>query len=426
MKAIFRWTILGVPVAVVTGLLVALFLWLLDKVTALHWANPWLLYLLPVTGILVWFLYKKAGKNISAGNTLLLSEIRQPSTGVPARMAPMVLLGTLLTHLAGGSAGREGTAVQMGGSFAGWFGKRFKLNPADGKALLVCGIAAGFAAVFGTPFAATVFALEILPARPGRRTAIPGPALVSFPYLLPCVTSALLADFCCSFTGIHHTVYHVAVRETGTPSGFIHLDWLLLGKAAIMGIVSGLVALLFIRLGHVVKATSRFFKRIPWLFPFAGGCVIIILVFVIGRTDYLGLGVIHPDPDMVSVVSSFSPGGADTLSWFWKLLFTVVTIGTGFKGGEVTPLFFIGAALGNSMAGMTGAPVDLMAALGFIAVFAGATNTPFACIIMGIELFGGQEVLYYGLACLLAWYFSGSKGIYDPANGNRQLAGTLD
>lgn len=426
MKAIMRWTVFSVPLAAITGSMVALFLWLLDQVTAIRWANAWLLYLLPLIGVLVWFLYKRAGKKIEQGNTLLLAEITEPSSGVPGRMAPMVLAGTLLTHLGGGSAGREGTAVQMGGSIAALLGRWFRVDKEDLKALLTCGIAAGFAAVFGTPFAAVIFALEVLPALKSRWPGFAAPALSSFRYFIPCLAAALLADLCCSAYGIHHTVYSVAVPDLGSyPFASIHLNWLLLGKAALMGIFAGLAAMVFTHLSHAIRSTNRLFHRTPWLFPFAGGCLVIAGTLALGTPDYLGLGVTSPDPGAVSILSTFKGGGAETFSWLWKLLFTAVTIGTGFKGGEVTPLFFIGAALGNTVAGMTGAPVDLMAALGFIAVFAGATNTPFACIIMGVELFGGQEVLYYAVACLLAWFCSGPKGIYDPGKINKPLEETI-
>ena len=169
---------------------------------------------------------------------------------------------------------------------------------------------------------------------------------------------------------------------------------------------------MFSELSHTIKNYSNRFIKIKWLIPAIGGVIIIALTFALGTRDYLGLGVTNPDPGAVSIVSSFTSGGAGYLSWLWKIIFTAITIGMGFKGGEVTPLFFIGAALGNTIAAFTGAPVDLMAGLGFIAVFAGATNTPIACTIMGIELFGGDYTLYYAIACFTAYYFSGHSGIY--------------
>ncbi|MCW3107316.1 MAG: voltage-gated chloride channel protein, partial [Segetibacter sp.] len=166
----------------------------------------------------------------------------------------------------------------------------------------------------------------------------------------------------------------------------------------------------FAQLSHFLKAGAKKYIKNQWLIPVAGGIAVIAISYALGTFDYLGLGVTNSDG--VSIVSSFSPGGADYFSWFWKLLLTAITLGTGFKGGEVTPLFFIGAALGNTLASLSGAPVDLFAGLGFIAVFAGATNTPLACTVMGVELFGADNVLFYAVACFTAYYFSGHSGIY--------------
>jgi H+/Cl- antiporter ClcA len=193
---------------------------------------------------------------------------------------------------------------------------------------------------------------------------------------------------------------------------FFHFDLALLGLVILSGILFGLVALLFAMLSARVKKISHSLIKMRWMIPALGGIIIILLTFVIGNTDYLGLGVSNPNPHAVTILSCFRPGGATHFSWLWKMLFTVITLGTGFKGGEVTPLFFIGAALGNAIAWISGAPVDLMAGVGFIAVFAGATNTPVACTMMGVEIFGGEYLIYFAVACFTSYYFSGQSGIY--------------
>ncbi|RFS26954.1 voltage-gated chloride channel protein [Chitinophaga silvatica] len=395
-KYLLKWTLLVLPVSIVAGSLVALFLWLLEKATDYRLEHPWLLYLLPLAGIFIYWLYKQWGQQSAAGNNLIIDEIHQPGGGVPARMTPLILITTVITHLFGGSAGREGTAVQIGGSVAQYFASLFRLSKEDISILLTTGIAAGFGAVFGTPVTGAIFALEVLAI--GR---------IKHKGLLPCLMAAVLADFVCSAWGIHHTKYTINyITNTHIFDG-----WLLL-KVIGASIAFGLCSFMFASTTHTIQHYSNRFIAKKWLIPVAGACILILFTWILQTDDYLGLGVSNPDPNAVTIVTSFHENGATNFSWLWKLLFTAITLGTGFKGGEVTPLFFIGAALGNTIAIHTGAPVDLLAGLGFIAVFAGATNTPIACTVMGVELFGADNVLYYAVACFTAYYFSGHSGIY--------------
>lgn len=396
------WTVLIVPVSFVTGSMVALFLWLLDLATAARWQHLWLIFFLPVAGLFITFLYKKYGKSVEAGNNLIMDEIHKPGGGIPARMTPLVLLSTIITHLFGGSAGREGTAVQMGGSISSLFSKWYGIKHHDKRILLMCGMAAGFGAVFGTPVTGAIFAMEVLAI--GR---------IKYDALIPCFIASVLADITCAAYGIHHTHYKIDFIQTAaTTIPFIHFDLLLLAKAILAGVAFGLAGFFFAQLSHSIKAGARKYLKNEWLIPVVGGVAVIAISYALGTFDYLGLGVTNP-ANGVSIVSSFSAGGAQYFSWFWKLLLTAITLGTGFKGGEVTPLFFIGAALGNTLAVLSGAPVDLFAGLGFIAVFAAATNTPLACTVMGVELFGANNVLFYAVACFTAYYFSGHSGIYS-------------
>ncbi|MEI8086649.1 MAG: voltage-gated chloride channel family protein [Paludibacter sp.] len=401
-KYIVKWFFYILPVSIVVGSLVALFLWLLDLATTTRWNNGWLLYFLPIVGVAIVALYKFKGKNADAGNNLVMDEIHKAGGGIPFRMAPFILFTTVITHLFGGSAGREGTAVQIGGSVAQFFGNKMRLNNDDLRILLMTGIAAGFGAVFGTPIAGTIFALEVLAI--GR---------IKYDALLPCFFAAVLANIVCTMYGIQHTHYQINFHEQASLGLFnLKFDYKILLWVTISAILFGLTSYLFAELSHNIKRIANKYIKWKYAIPFIGGIVIIGLTFIAGTTDYLGLGVTTQSGEGSSILNAFKPGGVDTFSWMWKIIFTVVTLSTGFKGGEVTPLFFIGAALGNIIATYTGMPVDLFAALGFIAVFAGATNTPLACTLMGVELFGGEHIMYYAIACFIAYYFSGHSGIY--------------
>lgn len=399
-----KWLMLVGPVAAAIGTACALFLWSLERVTHIRFDQPWLLFLLPLAGAGVNILYARFGGNSEGGANLLMDAIHGRRQGdgtimVPRRMAPLILFATVVTHLFGGSAGREGTALQMGGSIASAFGHALRLERSDVRILLISGIAAGFSGVFGTPLAGTVFALEVLVL--GR---------MKYDALIPCMIAALIADWVCRAWGISHL--DDVVPLSALPPSMAAFDWWLMGKVALAGIAFGLASILFAELTHGIQ---HFFKRIiKWqsLRPFVGGVIVIALVYLLGTRDYLGLSVSSPDPNAVTLTSAFALHGADSLSWFWKLLFTAVTLGSGFKGGEVTPLFFIGATLGNVLAGLLNAPVDIFAALGFVAVFAGATNTPLACTIMGMELFGTEYAVYFAAASFISYICSGHSGIY--------------
>lgn len=385
----------------------AFFLWSLELVTTARQTHSWLLWLLPAGGAAIGWMYWRWGKTSDAGTRLIIDEIHQPGGGIPARMAPFVLLGTLVTHLFGGSAGREGTAVQMGGSIASaverYVLRRFRVKAlqfshVERQELLQAGIAAGFGAVFGTPVTGAVFAIEVLIVRRF--------GLIAF---LPCLLAAFVGHWTVLLWGIHHTVYP---QLDLAQLGLTHVDAITLGKVAVAAVAFGLVSALFLFCAHGISALSRRFIAIPWMRPLLGGCAVIALTLVLGTTDYLGLGVTSPTGG-VSIVSSFQDGGAHAFSWLFKLVFTTVTVGTGFKGGEVTPLFFVGAALGNTLAGLMHAPVVLFAALGFVAVFGAAANTPIACTIMGLELFGLDAALYIATACVVAFLCSGRKSLYS-------------
>lgn len=409
-----------IPMALVVGSAVAFFLWSLDAVTRVRLSYGWLVWLLPLAGALIGFVYWRWGHSSDAGTRLIIDEIHEPGGGIPSRMAPLVLGATLVTHLFGGSAGREGTAVQMGGSIASALERKVLRNflprlaallHDDRRQLLQAGMAAGFGAVFGTPFAGAIFALEVLKLRKLSVLAI-----------IPCLVAAFVADWGVAKWGAEHMAYPRVILDS---FGLAHFDVWTLAKVAAAAVCFGLASKLFLECAHAMSALVKRYIRDAWLRPVVGGCVVIVLTLVVGTQDYLGLGVIAPHGG-VSIVSSFVEPGENPLSWLFKLVFTAVTVGSGFKGGEVTPLFFIGATLGNTLSVLLHAPVPLFAALGLVAVFGAAAKTPIACTVMALELFGPDAAGYFALACFVAFLISGSKGLYTSPTPSLQKLGATE
>jgi H+/Cl- antiporter ClcA len=383
---LLKWLLLSAVVGVLAGSASAVFLMVLEAVTLYREQHFWIIALLPIGGLVIGLAYHYWGSSVVKGNNLLLEEFHSPRQIIPFKMAPLVLLGTLLTHLFGGSAGREGTAVQMGGAIADQFTRIFRLKDNDRKILLVMGISAGFASVFGTPLAGAVFALEVLLIGRMRYEAI-----------LPSFLTAVIADITCLMWPVSHTHYDIPIVPTLTA---INLLWTILA-----GILFGLTALLFSKATHFWTNIFKSYIKYAPLRPVVGGIIIAALVFASGVTKYIGLGV-------PVIVESFQQP-LMPLDFLIKILSTSFTLGAGFKGGEVTPLFYIGATLGNSLSAIIPLPMALLAGMGFTAVFSGATNTPIACTLMGIELFGVESGVFIGVSCVIAYLFSGHSGIYS-------------
>ncbi len=389
-SAIFSYILRWGPISLLAGILAgsasALLLWSLNVATDLRESHRWLIAFLPLAGLLVGLLYWRFGGSVAAGTNLILDEIHDPRQTIPLRMTPLILLGTFVTHLFGGSAGREGTAIQTGASLADQLTRIFHLPGDERRILLMTGVGAGFASVFGTPLAGTIFGLEVL-------------ALGSLSYgaILPCMLAAFAGDLTTRAWGVHHTVYRILDIPALSLKGML--------LAGVAGAVFGLVARLFTSATHFI--TETFKSRVSWppLRPFVGGVMVAVAVFAIGTTKYIGLGI-------PTIVAAFN-GPLPSYDFAAKLVFTVVTLGSGFKGGEVTPLFFIGATLGNALAYVLPLPTSLLAGMGFVAVFAGSANTPLASTLMAMELFGGEAAAYAGIACIVSYFFSGHNGIYE-------------
>lgn len=384
-----KWLLLILVVSIAAGTLSAFFLNALSWATDFRAGHQWMLYLLPAAGLTIGLLYHYTGKSIERGNNLVFDTIHNPGNLIPFRMAPLVLVGTVVTHLFGGSAGREGTALQMSAATADQLNKWFKISKEERIVLLIAGLSAGFASVFGTPWAGAMFGIEVL-------------LLKKFPYqsIVPALITAFLAAQVTMLWGVGHTHYHIAVVPA--------ISGMLIVYSIFAGVVFSAGAIIFV---STTRGLSKAFKIVKYapLRPFIGGVIIVILVLSLNTHRYLGLGI--------PVILEAFEQTAMPVDFMLKIVFTAITLSAGFKGGEVTPLFFIGATLGSALSLVLPLPVGLLAGMGFVAVFAGAAKTPVACCIMGLELFGWSCGVYVGIACAVAYLISGKQSIYNaPEN----------
>lgn len=385
-NALGQWMWLGAAVGVACGVASAVFLILLERATEFRLEHEYLVYTLPLAGVVIGFLYEQWGKPIKGGNNLVLDTIHENTPQLPLRMAPMVLLGTVLTHIFGGSAGREGTAVQMGASLADFIAHMLKVTKQLRRQLLAAGVAGGFGSVFGTPIAGTVFGMEVVSV-----------GHIEYDAFLPALIASLVGDFVTRHLGVVHTPYPTI--------GHVDLTPLLLLKLSAMGVAMALATVAFVELTHrLKKLLEGKVPRLP-IRMFLGGVAVVAMWKLIGTSDYLGLGV-------PMIVRSFSDPHLPWFAFAAKLVFTAVTLASGFLGGEVTPLFFVGATLGSVLARALGVPIELGAAVGLAAVFGAAANTPVALSIMTVELLGTNALPHVMIVAVIAYILSGHRGIY--------------
>ncbi len=392
-----QWLLLGGIVGVACGIASAIFLHALEWATGFRGRHEIIVYALPLAGLVVGAIYERWGKPIRGGNNLVIDTVHEDSPQIPYRMGPMVLVGTVLTHLFGGSAGREGTAVQMGGSLADLIAHRVKAGRATRRQILAAGIAGGFGSVFGTPIAGTIFGLEVVAI--GR---------MEYDALFPALVASVVGDFVTRRLGVAHTVY--------PPPAALPMSPLLLGKWLVFGLAVAATSVAFIELTHrLKKILERRVTSLP-IRMMLGGLAVVGMWKLVGTSDYLGLGV-------PVIVRSFTDPHLPWFAFAAKLVFTAVTLSAGFLGGEVTPLFFVGAALGNVLGRALGIPLDLAAGVGMAAVFASAANTPFALSLMAIELLGAQVAPHVVTVAVVAYLMSGHRGIYPAQRLSRRKSG---
>lgn len=379
-----RWFLLASISGTAVGIVISFFLKSLQWATSTRESNPWLLYILPLGGAFVSYLYSKYGKDSAKGNNLIIERINKGEGRIPFRMTPLVFFGTFITHLFGGSAGREGTGVQIGASLSSKIGELLKLKGLDYTILIISGVSSGFGVVFGTPIAGTIFGLEVTTIGKMRYEAI-----------IPCFISSYIGNFIAELFKVQHSHYNMGSSLSGVDVFF---------KVIFCAVLFGLTSKLFAELTHSLK--KFFANKIPnsSLKSFIGGVIIIIIVLILGTRIYLGLSL--------NLLSDAFNQLVPKEAFMIKLLLTSLTLSVGFQGGEVTPLFVIGATLGNLLAGILGLPIEFLAGLGMIGVFAGATKTPITSFVMGIELFGSANIGFIFISCVVSYLFAGKSTIY--------------
>lgn len=384
-RKVFRRILMGLLSGIVAGFAAFLFLVSLQLITQIRQHNPTLIWLLPLGGLWIGWIYHRFGREAAAGSNLILDEIHDPRKIVPFSMAPLIWAGTLVTHLFGGSAGREGTVVQLGASLSDQWTRFIKTTAEERKALLAAGAGAGFGAAIGAPWAGMIFGMEVL--QVGRLRLFAS---------LECFVASFLAYGLTVFLNAPHSKFPAVEIPSFSVS--------LLVVVLISGVLFGGTARVFVQMAHLIEHFgSRCVKHPVWR-PFVGGVLILALYHAEGSFRYAGLGIEWIQDSFQHSVSFREPA--------LKAFFTAMTVGSGFKGGEFVPLVFVGATLGSALAAVFSISVSFLAALGFAAVFAGASNTPLACSLMAMELFGASIAPYALLICFCSYYFSGHKGIY--------------
>ncbi len=383
--AFFRWMLTGVLIGALLGVIGAFFAICVEKATHLRTHHDFLIWLLPVGGLLIAFMYRLMKLPLSIGTDEIIKTVRTQGH-VPLLMAPAIFLSTTLTHLLGGSAGREGAALQLGGSIGAWVGDLTHPKSDSRRIFELCGMAALFSALFGTPVTAAVFVLEIIEV--GR---------INSRAFLPCFASSVTASLVAKLVGAPEEPWNLAsaLQSIGAVSYL---------EAAVLGIACAAMAIVFCTCMHVGGKAIKKLIRNDYVRVFVGGCVIVALSFLLNTRDYNGGGM--------HVIFDALNGKALPWAFLFKILFTMISLSCGFKGGEIVPSFFIGATMGCTVAGLIGMSPALGAALGLIGMFSGITNAPIAAIIMSVELFGGEYLPLFGIAAAVAFMLSGHFSLY--------------
>ncbi len=382
---LLRWLVVATLTGIACGLVGSAFYHAITYVTALRQSHDWLLLCMPLAGLLIVWMYQSAGMSNDSGTNQIISSVRS-STRPPLRLLPLISISTVLTHLVGGSAGREGAALQIGGSIGAPLGKLLHLGEKNTNLIIMCGMSAVFTALFGTPLTATVFSLEVVSI-----------GILHYSALFPCFLSSIVAFGVSQLLGVVPTAFPLL----GAPA---------LGMESMLrvGGLAVLCALLSIAFCVVMHRSGSLYKRLfpnPWLRVLVGSGLVLLVTFLSGSRDYNGAGG--------EVIARALSGQAVPYAFALKLLLTALTLGAGFRGGEIVPTFFIGSTFGCVFGGLLGLDPAFGAAIGLVSLFCGVVNCPLASIVLSVELFGCDNLLFFAMACALSYLLSGRFSLYS-------------
>lgn len=378
-----KWILISLVLGSICGMIGAAFHHAIDYVTELREANDLLIWIMPFGGLCIVFLYHRVGLHNEPGTNIIIQSVRQQKI-VPRILAPAIFLATVITHLVGGSSGREGAALQIGGSVATALGRLMKIDKKEMSILIMCGMSAVFSALFGTPLAATIFSMEVISV-----------GVFYYSALVPCLCSSLVAFFTAQVLGCHSVVYSVKEVMTMDAHSFVFL----VGLSLCIAIVS----ILFVLLMHYTYKVSHKYFENPYIRVIVGSVILLVLVLIFGK-DYLGAGM--------DVVDRAVYGEVRPYDFLLKAIFTAITIGCGFKGGEIVPTFFIGATLGFTVSEYLSIDPHIGAMLGMIGMFCCVINSPITSLILGIEIFGSENIIPIAIVVAFCYVFSGYFSLY--------------
>ncbi|MBE6014284.1 MAG: chloride channel protein [Lachnospiraceae bacterium] len=380
-----KWGVLALFTGGICGTIGVGFHYTIAYVTQFRGENPWILYCLPVAGLLIVLLYRGAHMEDDGGTNTIINSVRSADR-IPIAMAPLIFIGTALTHLCGGSSGREGAALQLGGSIAAFLGRCIKLKKDDIKVVTMSGMSAVFSALFGTPLTAAVFSMEVV-----------NVGNMHYSSFLPCIISSLTSSVIASVLGVEKEAMAAPVIDD--------LRLLHIGQVVIIAVCCALVSYIFVETMHLVGKTYKKLFNNQYIRILVGSALVIGITLLLGTTDYNGAGM--------PVIERAMHEAARPEAWAIKIILTALTLGAGFKGGEIVPSFFIGATLGNVVATLIGFDMGLGAAIGMICFFCAVVNCPIAAILLSVEFFGGGNVALFGVACAVSYLVSGYSSLYS-------------